>query len=102
MALVTCGPCAVVAEDSLRQAPTGTGEETLESRQLRKFLDARCVGCHNAKKHEGEVALDQWPDVPLWQRVFLAVEGGDMPPAGAKQPPAVERAVAVRWMRQVL
>jgi hypothetical protein len=74
----------------------------VESPQLRSFLDTHCVRCHNVDKKKGKVILEQWPDAELWQRVFAAVEKGEMPPEDAKQPPAVERAIAVRWMREVL
>ena len=84
------------------EAPKANGKEAVDSQHLRSFLDAHCIRCHNAKQKEGEVAFDQWPDVQLWQRVFAMVEGGEMPPEDEKQPPAVERAVAIRWMRQVL
>lgn len=84
------------------KASKSKGKEAIDSQHLRAFLETHCVRCHNAKKQSGKVALDQSPDVQLWQRVFAAVEGGEMPPADAKQPPAVERAVAVRWMRQAL
>lgn len=105
LALVVCCSQAVVAEEppfEPAKAPKENGKEAVDSQHLRSFLDTHCVRCHNAKQQEGEVILDQWPDVQLWQRVFAMVEGGEMPPEDAKQPPAVERAVAVRWMRQVL
>ena len=101
-ALVACCSQALVAEVSPTTAPNGNGKLAVESPQLRSFLDTHCVRCHNVDKKKGKVTLEQWPDAGLWQRVFAAVEKGDMPPADEKQPPAVERAIAVRWMRQVL
>ncbi len=100
LALAVCCSHAVVAQEAPSKATKG--KEVVDSQHLRSFLDTHCVRCHNAKKQSGKVALDQSPDVQLWQRVFATVEGGEMPPADAKQPPAVERAVALRWMRQVL
>ena len=97
---LACCSHAVVAQEAPSKA--AKGKEAIDSQHLRSFLDTHCVRCHNAKKQSGKVALDQSPDVQLWQRVFATVEGGEMPPADAKQPPAVERAVALRWMRQVL
>ncbi|QDU25029.1 hypothetical protein ETAA8_00900 [Anatilimnocola aggregata] len=84
------------------KAPKENQKEAADSQHLRSFLDTYCVRCHNAKKQSGKVTLDQWPDVQLWQQVFAVVDGGEMPPEDAKQPPPVERAVALRWMRQVL
>lgn len=91
-----------VAAQEPSKPPKGNGKEAVDSQHLRSFLDTHCLRCHNAKKQSGKVNFDQWPDVQIWQRVFASVEGGEMPPADAKQPPAVERAVAIRWMRQVL
>ena len=78
------------------------GKETIDAKHVRSFLDTHCVNCHNPKKKKGKVALDQWPDVQLLQQVLSMVEGGEMPPEDEKQPPAVERAIAVRWMKQAL
>ena len=102
LALVACWSQSVVAQEPPSKAPRANGKEAIDTKHVRSFLDTHCVRCHNEKKQAGKVALDQSPDVQLWQRVFATVEGGEMPPADAKQPPAVERAVAVRWMRQVL
>ena len=101
-ALVACCSQALVAEVSPTTAPNGNGKVAVESPQLRSFLDTHCVRCHNVDKKKGKVILEQWPDAELWQRVFAAVEKGEMPPEDEKQPPAVERAIAVRWMREVL
>jgi len=95
------GICGVAAQEPSK-APKANGKEAVGSQHLRSFLDTHCVRCHNAKKQSGKVAFDQWPDVQGWQQMLATVEGGEMPPADAKQPPAVERAVAVRWMKQVL
>ena len=101
-ALVACCSQALVAEVSPTTARNGNGKVAAESPQLRSFLDTHCVRCHNVDKKKGKVILEQWPDAELWQRVFAAVEKGEMPPEDEKQPPAVERAIAVRWMREVL
>tara|TARA_B100001146_G_scaffold186981_1_gene170675 strand:+ start:136 stop:525 length:390 start_codon:yes stop_codon:yes gene_type:complete len=61
------------------------------------FLKTYCVKCHNAKKHKGDVRLDQLSlrvtgeNHELWEEVVHNLQRGDMPPENAKQPRANER-----------
>jgi len=62
------------------------------------FFKKNCVKCHNAKKHKGDVRLDQLAmrvtsdNHELWEEVVHNIQRGDMPPEEAKkQPTANER-----------
>jgi hypothetical protein len=61
------------------------------------FFKKNCVKCHNAKKHKGDVRLDQLAmrvtdeNHELWEEVVHNLQRGDMPPEDAKQPKADER-----------
>ena len=99
VAVAGCSRTAVGAEPPARAPSVASATD---SPYLRAFLDAHCVRCHNARQKEGDVALDRWPDIQLWQRVFAMLEGGEMPPRDAKQPAAVERAAALGRTRDLL
>ena len=61
------------------------------------FLKTYCVKCHNAKKHKGDVRLDQLSlrvtdeNHELWEEVLHNIQRGDMPPEDAKHPKQDER-----------
>ncbi|MBT5321229.1 MAG: hypothetical protein HOL43_02545, partial [Verrucomicrobiales bacterium] len=61
------------------------------------FLKTYCVKCHNAKKHKGDVRVDQLSlrvtdeNHELWEEVVHNLQRGNMPPEDAKQPKANER-----------
>ena len=58
------------------------------------FFKKNCVKCHNAKKHKGDVRLDQLSlrvtdeNHELWEEVVHNLQRGDMPPEEAKKQPA--------------
>lgn len=73
------------------------------------FLQKYCVDCHGAGEHEGEFAFDKYRDLdalqrdrPVWTKVLQRLKSEAMPPADADQPPAEERARAVRWLDHAL
>ena len=73
------------------------GEESLvQSRaKLEPFLKTYCVNCHGPDEQNGQVRFDtvSWEindndTAQRWQDVLDQLNGGDMPPAEAKQPSA--------------
>lgn len=63
--------------------------------QHRKFFDANCIDCHNAKKKKGKTRLDKEgfsfeiktvQDADNWQKILDAVQSGEMPPEDEPQP----------------
>ena len=56
------------------------------------FLKTYCVKCHNAKKHKGDIRLNQLAlrvtgdNHKLWKEVIHNIQRGDMPPKDAKHP----------------
>lgn len=74
--------------------------EAVMPESQRAFFQAYCIGCHNGEKAEGKVRLDDIPfrmaDVltaDRWQKVLGALNSGNMPPEGEKQPPSEEKLV---------
>ena len=70
--------------------------------KLEPFLTKYCVGCHGAKEQNGQVRFDNvvWQitnndTAQRWQDVLDQLNGGDMPPEGAKQPTNDELAKAL-------
>lgn len=68
-------------------------------------LQAKCLNCHDAKRHKGGVNLERIatdPDVAreyeLWTKVQRAVSSGEMPPEDAKALSAGERAALLQWL----
>ena len=74
-----------------------TGVAVSAEKNRAAFLNTYCVKCHNAKKHKGDVRLDQLSlrvtgeNHELWEEVVHNLQRGDMPPENAKQPRANER-----------
>ncbi|WP_254507322.1 DUF1592 domain-containing protein [Anatilimnocola floriformis] len=67
------------------------------------FLKQHCVRCHNDKKTEGELRLDQLGDdladgrtFEQWQAVVARLRAGDMPPKDQPKPPAADVATVLR------
>lgn len=59
----------------------------------RALFEGHCLGCHNAEKQKGKVRLDDLPftlstveAAERWQKVLNAMNSGEMPPEGEKQP----------------
>lgn len=76
------------------------GEITEEDAPGHAFFKKNCVKCHNAKKHKGDVWLDQLSlhvtdeNHELWEEVVHKLQRGDMPPevAHGERMPGVWRA----------
>ncbi|MFT5128568.1 MAG: dienelactone hydrolase, partial [Rhodothermales bacterium] len=70
--------------------------------QLEPFLKTYCFRCHGPKKQKGQLRFDRvaWAisnndNAQRWQDVLDQLNGGDMPPEDAKQPPPDELAAAL-------
>lgn len=73
-------------------------------RDVKPFLKQFCVRCHNADKQTSGVRVDHLDakmddrHLKTWEHVLNQAKSAAMPPEGAKQPTAEERAKAVAWM----
>ncbi|HEY1189705.1 MAG TPA: DUF1592 domain-containing protein [Gemmata sp.] len=77
--------------------------------KVKPFLSAYCVKCHKADKQGGELDLTRYDtaakilgDFRQWEHVVTFLKKEEMPPAGAKQPPAELRAEMVATIEKVL
>ena len=75
--------------------PTAPAAPPSFSDQVQPILTEFCIGCHGAKKQEGDVRLDQLDpdlvagnDAERWHQALNLINRGDMPPADAPQPDA--------------
>ncbi len=82
-------------------------QEPKDSKFVEVFLQAHCVRCHNAEKHEGDLNLDDLAlDLAAGRGAFAAalerLKAGDMPPEDEPQPDpaAVDR--VTKWLQQGL
>lgn len=76
---------------------------------IQPYLQQYCVECHNQQQAKGELNLAgiQHPSEIIssfrrWQAVIEFVEGGEMPPAEARQPTLEESQALVKAVRSVL
>jgi hypothetical protein len=65
----------------------------------RALLEAHCQNCHGAEKQKGKFRVDDLSfsltdpqTAERWQKVLDALNSGEMPPEGKKQPPAQQKA----------
>ena len=64
------------------------------SRDIRGFLKANCVSCHDDASATAKLSVESLGDDfadPRWVRIHDRVKAGEMPPADADQPSAAER-----------
>lgn len=87
-----CGRCLHAQQQTLPEARAG----------LEPFFKAHCIGCHGPERQEGQIRFDQiaWEitnndSAQRWQDVLDQLNGGDMPPEGAKQPSTDDLATAL-------
>ena len=73
------------------------------------FIQDHCQKCHGPNKQEGELRLDtlslqigNHEHAQRWQDVILAIEGEEMPPEDARQPPRAERTAVVAHLKATL
>ncbi len=96
-------PLFLVVAAALAAAPLG-GAEALPA-AARRFLERHCAACHSGAEAQAGVRLDtaaiDWREreaAARWERVYNALAGGAMPPAGAPPPPEPERRRMVAWL----
>ncbi|MEK0444920.1 MAG: hypothetical protein RLZZ399_241 [Verrucomicrobiota bacterium] len=65
----------------------------------RAMLQAHCLDCHGPEKQKGKFRIDDLSfslsdpqTAERWQKVLDALNSGEMPPEGEKQPPSKEKA----------
>src|SRR5437868_4843627 len=80
-----------------------------EPNPLSAFLAKFCVDCHGPSEAQRGLRLDQLPPAfaeaetaAKWIKILDQVSQGEMPPSDASQPPAKDRAAAVKWLREQL
>ena len=77
--------------------------------EVRPLVEQYCQKCHSAERTEADLDLmafatlsDVRKDARAWQRVREMLDGGQMPPRGAKQPSSAERERLQGWVRSYL
>lgn len=76
---------------------------------VRPMVQRYCLECHSTEEQEGELDLERFAGLDqvrnaasAWRRVAEQVASGEMPPKGAIQPTAAERAQFGAWVQGVL
>ena len=77
--------------------------------QVKPFLTAYCVSCHNAEKHKGDLDLSVYtsasaalPKKDIWKDCAKRMLAREMPPEKErKQPSDAERAQVLAWVRSL-
>ncbi len=79
------------------------------SSEVRPLVQRYCQECHSADRTEADLDLmafatlsDVRKDARTWQHVREMIDGGQMPPRGAKQPSSSERIRLQDWVRDYL
>lgn len=100
--------CLGIAADA--QAQPGLDKDPLSfDRNIGGLLGRYCYKCHNEEKASGDVDLakDNNPrliaaNLLVWETARELIEGGEMPPADAKQPSDEERELIVKFLDKTL
>ena len=73
--------------------------------EIEPFLREHCLRCHDAKKHKGDLRLDNlsadFNDLSIaqtWDEVMLRINSGEMPPKDEKKPSADAVGKVVDWI----
>jgi hypothetical protein len=99
------------AIESVAAPPVGSasGKPGAVSPEVKSFIAARCLDCHDDATREAGVSLESLGDSVTdasaagWLRVLEQIERGTMPPADQQQPTAAERqAVALALEQSVV
>ncbi len=79
------------------------------TREVRPLMRQYCLGCHSTARRAGELDLQRFVGLrevrrepPVWSHVAEMLENGEMPPKGAPQPGARQRAALIGWVRRFL
>lgn len=75
---------------------------------VKPFLQAYCVSCHGKNQPQAQLDLSAWTSMAAAKQSFphlvLTLErlhAKEMPPAGSKQPTAVQRQAVEAWIREL-
>lgn len=100
MALGTCDISSGETADDLKKRSQATYRD-----QIRPLLQRHCLGCHGAKKQNGDVRFDMLnPDMAkgqdgeTWHDVLNQLNLGEMPPEDAPQLNEQDRGILVKWL----
>lgn len=107
--------CWVLGLGSLPSAATGDApappekfNATYEGEVL-PTLKSYCFECHSAPEEQGDLDFvrfatfrDVQASTQVWQKIAEQLKSGEMPPADAKQPDAVERQQLLDWVENFL
>ena len=81
------------------------GVEPIPARE-RAFFAQHCLECHSSDGPASEVSFGlseiDWQDTDsaaIWERIYDALDRGEMPPPDAQQPRQAERETAMRWLK---
>lgn len=90
---------ALLASTARAAAPAGFEQ------QVRPFLKAHCVRCHDARKHEGDLRLDDLavdytsPKIMgHWEEIMNRINSGEMPPKKEPRPKPADIAQVAEWI----
>src|SRR5262249_29573730 len=79
------------------------------ARDVAPLVKTYCGRCHTGGKKKGGIALDRDKDDEavkknrkVWEKVADNLRAGEMPPAGARKPTAVEMDLINRWLDAVV
>ncbi len=111
--LVCAGASRAGAVAQNRVAAKGGGHEQtrleLEQRfttTVTPFIKAYCISCHGKDRPQAQLDLSSYTNVasaardyPHWAHVLERLAAKQMPPAGSKQPPAVQSDAVIGWIR---
>ncbi|WP_422923474.1 DUF1592 domain-containing protein [Singulisphaera sp. PoT] len=107
--LAVVGLRTTADDASARREPASDPVDARFREQIRPFLAAHCLRCHDKDKPKGDLDLSAFDtadsvakDLPRWALVLEHLEAGSMPPAKAKpQPSAEARHAAIAWIGDV-
>ena len=79
------------------------------AKDIRPVLDEFCFGCHNDKKHKGDVVLDKFTDEAavladraVWEKVLKNIQARQMPPEEKPQLKDDQRQLVLNWIETKL
>ncbi len=104
---ITLFPQPGVSAEPLESSLDALGDRY--ATEVRPLVAQFCQKCHSAERTEADLDLtafatlaDVRKDARAWQRVREMIDGGQMPPRGAKQPSAAERERLQGWVHRYL
>ncbi len=102
-------PCRAEEPAAAASVAGASAEKPGADAPTRAFFAAHCIDCHDGQTHEGGLDLTTFsPDFSSDDlfargvRIHDRLARGEMPPAKAPRPPAVDVAKAVAWFKQSL